>query len=75
MIKLLLEYGAKLDVVRHNGETPAHGAAMYGHINVLEELGRLGCDLQAKSHAGETPKMCAERCHQVEAVDYLTKHE
>ena len=49
VLRLLIQHGAKYkDVARHNGETPAHGAAQYGHVDVLQELHRLGCDLHAQ---------------------------
>ena len=74
VLRVLIQYGARYkDVVRYNGETPAHGAAMYGHIDVLQELHNLGCDLQAKSAAGETPQMCAVRCHQTDAAEFLAE--
>ena len=54
-LAVLLEHGAKLDVRRRNGETPAHGAAINGHVEMLRELKRLGCDIQAVSYEGKTP--------------------
>merc|ERR1711988_757905 len=51
VLDLLVEYGAKVKGVRRrNGETPAHGAAMHGHIDVLKRLKELGVDLNAASY-------------------------
>ncbi|KAL1528252.1 hypothetical protein AB1Y20_009610 [Prymnesium parvum] len=75
-LRLLVEYGASyLNVSRHDGETPAHGAAMFGHTAVLRELHALGCNLCVKSEAGETPRMAAERCQQHTAAKYLASVE
>ena len=50
-LRMLIEdYGADyLDVVRRNGETLAHSAAMNGHIEVLKYLKSKGMNLHTKS--------------------------
>lgn len=44
-LNLLHEHGASLVCRRLNGQTPAHGAAMMGHIEVLKRLHELGADV------------------------------
>lgn len=81
-LKILVEdYGAELHVVRRNGETPAHGAAMHGHIETLKFLKSKGCDLQAMSwdckdlqgnlQQGRTPLDCAKYFYQSECIAFL----
>ena len=69
-------------VRRRNGETPAHGAAMHGHVATLKRLKELGCDLNALSYKmaadqhgapyePRTPLDYARYYYQSEAADYL----
>ncbi|KAL1508797.1 hypothetical protein AB1Y20_004892 [Prymnesium parvum] len=75
LMHLLIEYGAEyLNVARFNGQTPAHGAAMFGHVPVLRELQKLGCDLHAKSLKSETPLEAARSNHQNSVVEFLTEN-
>jgi len=78
---LVEEYGADLNVVRRNGETPAHGAAMHGHVETLKCLKELGADLHAHSwdcidmsgnyYKGRTPLDCARYYYQSECIAFL----
>ena len=81
-LRLLVEdYGADLHVVRRNGETPAHGAAMHGHVETLKYLKELGADLHAHSwdcidltgspYKGRTPLDCARYYYQSECIAFL----
>eukprot|EP00947_MAST-08B_sp_MAST-8B-sp1_P002105 g2105.t1 len=81
-LDLLVEFGAQVKGVRRrDGETPAHGAAMHGHIEMLKRLKELGCDLQCKSYdgrtfngapyVGKTPLDCAKYYYQTACVEYL----
>jgi hypothetical protein len=81
-LRMLVEdYGATLHVVRRNGETPAHGAAMHGHIETLKYLKSQGCDLHAKSYdctelngveyKARTPLECARYFYQSECIAFL----
>merc|ERR1711988_308842 len=82
VLDLLVEYGAKVKGVRRrNGETPAHGAAMHGHVDMLKRLKELGVDLNAPSYANKnfhglveepkTPLDYARYYYQSEAAAYL----
>ena len=83
MLDTLVEAGAKIkNVRRRNGETPAHGAAMHGHVATLKRLKELGCDLNALSYKmavdqygapyePRTPLDYARYYYQSEAADYL----
>ena len=41
-LNCLHEHGANLDCRRLNGQTPAHGAAILGQLDVLQRLHELG---------------------------------
>merc|ERR1711988_37691 len=78
----LVQRGAKIKGVRRrNGETPAHGAAMHGHVEMLKRLKELGVDLNAASYncmaangiqyQARTPLDYARYYYQSEAAEYL----
>jgi len=71
-LEVLVEFGADVaGVARFNGQTPAHGAAMGGHLEVLRALRRLGVDLLATDKAGKTAADYARFYFQTETVAYL----
>ena len=82
-LKVLIEdYGAEYkNVVRRNGESPAHGAAMYGHIETLKYMKEKGCNLQARSfdcidisghhYSSRTPLDIARYYYQSECIAFL----
>mmetsp|Transcript_34201 Transcript_34201/g.75119 ORF Transcript_34201/g.75119 Transcript_34201/m.75119 type:complete len:839 (-) Transcript_34201:132-2648(-) len=75
VLHLLVSHGADAkSAVRVNGETPAHGAAMYGHLNVLRALASLGCDLDAADAKGRTPLELAKYYQQTDATLWLECH-
>lgn len=55
-IRLLVESGAKVDVVNDRGRTPLHTAAARGKIEAVAEFVRLGADMLALDSAGLTPR-------------------
>ncbi len=59
-IKLLLKYGAKINVLDHKRNTPLHIAAQYGHRDYVETLLARGADCSLKNSDGKTAKMLAE---------------
>jgi hypothetical protein len=70
-VELLHRHGGDIDCKRLNGQTPAHGAAMFGHTDVLRALQRLGADLSVKDEEGNTPAFYAKYYHQMAAIDFL----
>jgi hypothetical protein len=54
-LNCLHEHGANLDCRRLNGQTPAHGAAILGQLDILKRLHELGC---AVLHPNYTPQLC-----------------
>jgi len=55
IVKLLLEAGARVNVIQQQGITPLHSAAHHGNIELLIELLEAGADVQAKMEDGRTP--------------------
>lgn len=74
-IRLLVEYGAKLDVVTDIGWTPAHFAAEGGKILALRALQKLEAPLDLCDIYGDTPKRTAEIYGQTECVEFLIQAE
>ena len=71
-LRLLVEHGADVvGVKRRNGQTPAHGAAMGGHLAALKALKELGLDMLAKDVAGRTALDLARYYFQTETVEWL----
>jgi len=72
VLNLLVERGAQLKTVRINRQTPAHGAAMMGHVHILQRLHELGADLvHSYDESGKSPLDYAVYfCHKASA-EYL----
>ena len=54
-----------------NGESALHGAAMFGHLDIVKMLLRAGADPKVLNRNGKTPSQTAanfEHCH---IVDFL----
>ena len=60
VVKILLEYGADMDVKDEDGNTFLHRAAEKGHTKVVKVLLEYGADVNAENLFGETPKDVAE---------------
>ena len=58
-----------------NGETPAHWAAKYGHLSVLQVLRKHGADLTTTDNADNTPArlIVADMSGAPEAVRFVTE--
>ena len=56
VVDRLLEYGANVNTVRLNRQTPGHGAAIQGHTHILKRLAELKIDLEHQYDAdGKSP--------------------
>jgi ankyrin repeat protein len=53
--KLLLAAGAKVNATNDNGQTPLHGAALWGWTKYAQFLAENGADLEAKDRGGNRP--------------------
>lgn len=61
-VRLLVAYGAQVNVAQHGGWTPLHQAADHGNQELVEFLLEVGADRSAKSSDGRTPAdMAADR--------------
>lgn len=61
VVEYLLEHRASTDVVDHDMWQPVHGAACWGHVEVLELLVQYGADLNVRNKHDETPAdICEE---------------
>jgi len=73
-LRLLVAHGAQIHTRRVNLQTPAHGAAIYGHTEVLAEIARLGGEMDSADAEGRTPLDLARHFEQTEAVLWLERH-
>lgn len=61
-VRLLIAYGAKVNVAQRGGWTPLHQAADHGHRELVDLLLEVGADRTLKSTDGRTPvDMAAEK--------------
>ena len=58
----------------HIGETPLHGAATFGHKEIVELLIAKGADVNARDNVGKTPIDWAIEYDETEIADLLRKH-
>ena len=71
-LEALHAFGARIDRKRRNGMTPAHGAAMYGHLDVLKWLQENGSvDLLAEDKQGRKALWYARYSTQTDSTEWL----
>jgi ankyrin repeat protein len=58
-------------VVFKNGETALHGAAMFGHLDVVRILLKAGANPNSLNREGDNPYQLALKCKQHWVSDYL----
>lgn len=61
-----------LDIKDSNGNTVAHLAAKYGHLDCLQTLVEYNCDITLLNKEGHTPCFVAELNSNTQCVNYLT---
>ena len=59
IIKLLVEFGAKVDARNARGSTPLIFAVAQRNLEAIKILIELGADINAKNAIGNTPLICA----------------
>jgi hypothetical protein len=59
ILAMLLAVKPNLEVRNNEGEKPLHVACRYGNIPVIEQLIKLGAEVNPKNNKGETPVMLA----------------
>lgn len=57
------------------GDTPLHRAAMYGRIDIVEELLRRGADMSCRNFNGTTPYQLAQSGNHYDLVMFFREHE
>ena len=55
LVRLLLDYGADINICTNTGETPLHGAIMAHHLSMVTLLLDHGADINASLACGQTP--------------------
>ena len=73
IVKLLLEYGANVNVRTDGGSMPPHIAAQEGDFDILRDLIAKGADINAEMSKG-TPLMRAVVNGHVDAVEFLCEN-
>ena len=73
VIKILLEYGASVDIPDAEGRTAMHKASRRGNKEIVDMLLKKGANLSLKSCEGFTPLHEAAQNGQMEAVQQLVE--
>jgi len=58
----------------YNGDTPAHDAARFGHLNVVKALVEAGANVAIRNHAGRTVADVAAQYEKADVVNYIRGH-
>ncbi|OXA43686.1 ankyrin repeat domain-containing protein 29 [Folsomia candida] len=70
VVRVLLPYKPKLGFLP-NGESALHGAAMFGHLDVIRTLLHAGSDVSLTNRDGNTPYQIALKYKHPHVADYL----
>ncbi len=71
MIKLLIEYGAKIDLTSQNFAGISHIIASTGFVKILDILIKHGIDIHETNIFGQTPLFIAIQCQKIEMAKRL----
>ncbi|HLK59399.1 MAG TPA: ankyrin repeat domain-containing protein [Chthonomonadaceae bacterium] len=73
-LRLLIQYGGRINQRSLTGETPVYYAAFADYPEAIELLLNQGADIMAHRWGGETPLHCACRCLHLASVETLLRH-
>ncbi len=73
ILKMLIQYGGKVNVESAASWTPLHRAAEKGNLESVKILLDAGADINARNSEGQTPLDLAETFGNDQVVDYLKK--
>lgn len=73
-LKKMYEAGARPQDIGRGVETPAHVAAGWGRLDILEWLHEIGCDMDAKDKRGLTPLYEALRSYELQIAELLLSY-
>ena len=72
VISILIQHDADINDTGEYGRTPLHAASWFGHVACIDELVRLGADVEARDSEREaTPLMLAATSNESASVDAL----
>ena len=74
LVRMLLNYGAQVDLPTGSNSTPLRGASFHGHIKVMEELLNKGANVNTPNSVGQSPLLIAVLRDQQKAVKFLLSH-
>ena len=70
-VKVLLDKGAKTDVITNKGLSPLHRAAERGHTGIIKLLLDYGASSEIRDHSGRTVYICAALRGQNSVLEFL----
>ena len=73
-VKVLLDKGAKTDVITNKGLSPLHRAAERGHIGIIKLLLDYGASSEIRDQSGRTVYICAALRGQNSVLEFLQKY-
>jgi ankyrin repeat protein len=73
-LEVLVESGARVNVLGDLGNTPLHQAAMNGQLSSIRKLLELGADAKLRNEFGQTALQVAELGGHAEVVRVLKVH-
>ena len=71
LVRMLLRYGAKVDLPTGSNSTPLRGASFHGHIKVMSELLSHEANVNTPNSVGQSPLLIAVLRDQQKAVKFL----
>ncbi|CAG9771421.1 unnamed protein product [Ceutorhynchus assimilis] len=74
LIRILLKFGAEMEIKDFDGRTALHWASLRGHTAVVNSLLENGANVNAQINDGETPLHLATLCNRQQVVLTLLQH-
>lgn len=74
IIKYLIEFGADVNILNEDGDTPLHYASMEGHLEIVKYLIESGADVNILDKERDTPLHYASDNGNLDTVKYLIQH-